>query len=231
MKHQYEDRKDGLAECRVCKGGESTLSTECCGYEMTETMQKGVQAGTLDYFDRGWHEGTTEGAGKNRFYATWFEHLSHAMVISGGGRPIAIIRCEDEEDARELVGIKGCAMRDLYSQLSGNLGWSLWWLDNCAGPTVAPLYAACKKVFEEESVVNDAEVNNRMELLSRRVKAASELLEYCRGVGGRGAELGEEVLPDAIMGLSTAAMQLTSQMIQVGVVRDMWRQCFEAALN
>lgn len=54
MKHDLEDREDGLASCRVCRGGESSLPTHCPGRPMDAEEQDRVSAGTLDFRDGKW---------------------------------------------------------------------------------------------------------------------------------------------------------------------------------
>lgn len=49
MKHDFHERDDGLAHCKVCGGAEASLPTECPGVRMTESQQDLVQWGDLDY--------------------------------------------------------------------------------------------------------------------------------------------------------------------------------------
>ena len=39
----------GLALCKVCGGAEGSLTTECCGRELTEVTLDAVYGGTLDF--------------------------------------------------------------------------------------------------------------------------------------------------------------------------------------
>lgn len=52
MKHNFYDRDDGLAHCKVCGGGEGSLPTECPGRRMTAEEQDKVYGLHLD-FNRG----------------------------------------------------------------------------------------------------------------------------------------------------------------------------------
>ncbi len=46
-----------LAFCTVCKGGEGSLTTECCGRPMTEEETRRVyNVGDLDFVNRKWTE-------------------------------------------------------------------------------------------------------------------------------------------------------------------------------
>lgn len=46
-----------LAFCTVCKGGEGSLTTECCGRPITEEeSHKIYNEGTLDFIDGKWKE-------------------------------------------------------------------------------------------------------------------------------------------------------------------------------
>lgn len=47
----------GLAWCTVCGGAEASMPTECPGVKMTQYQQDLVQAGVLDYVERGWRSG------------------------------------------------------------------------------------------------------------------------------------------------------------------------------
>ena len=46
----------GLAICKTCRGGESTLTTECPGVPMTGAQGDAVYAGKLDFLGGVWVE-------------------------------------------------------------------------------------------------------------------------------------------------------------------------------
>ena len=53
--HTIELVREHLAFCTVCKGGEGSLTTECCSRPMTEYESNRVyKLGTLDYKDGKW---------------------------------------------------------------------------------------------------------------------------------------------------------------------------------
>ena len=54
MKHEFYDREDGLAHCKVCNGGEGSLPTDCPGEQMSAETEELVYAGSLDYRDGVW---------------------------------------------------------------------------------------------------------------------------------------------------------------------------------
>ncbi|KKM10368.1 hypothetical protein LCGC14_1721960 [marine sediment metagenome] len=44
-----------LAFCTTCKGGEGSLTTECCGRPITEEEERKIyNLGTLDFIDNEW---------------------------------------------------------------------------------------------------------------------------------------------------------------------------------
>jgi hypothetical protein len=43
-----------LADCRVCKGGEGSLTTDCPGFQMNSHIQQAVYLGGLDFKDGVW---------------------------------------------------------------------------------------------------------------------------------------------------------------------------------
>lgn len=47
--HDFHDREDGLAHCKVCGGAEGALPTECPGLKMSPEALDEVYAGRLDY--------------------------------------------------------------------------------------------------------------------------------------------------------------------------------------
>ena len=58
MKHTITMVHNGeLAFCTTCKGGEGSLTTDCCGRPMTEQeTEKVYKSGTLDFIDGEWRE-------------------------------------------------------------------------------------------------------------------------------------------------------------------------------
>ena len=54
MEHEFYDREDGLAHCKVCDGGECELPTDCPGEKMTDSQRALVCGGNLDYCAGGW---------------------------------------------------------------------------------------------------------------------------------------------------------------------------------
>lgn len=52
--HDFYDREDGLAHCKICHGGEGSLPRECPGREMTAEEQDAVYAGNLEFFQDKW---------------------------------------------------------------------------------------------------------------------------------------------------------------------------------
>ncbi len=56
-KHTIEFVRGDLAFCTTCKGGEGTLTTECCGRPMTEEEEHRVyKIGDLDFINGKWTE-------------------------------------------------------------------------------------------------------------------------------------------------------------------------------
>lgn len=66
MKHTFLKHKNctdfncpicegGLSYCTTCKGAESGLTTDCCGYELTDQEQCAISCGD-DYKDKKWHK-------------------------------------------------------------------------------------------------------------------------------------------------------------------------------
>ncbi len=48
---------ENLASCTTCKGGEGSLTTECCGRPITEEESYRIyNLGTLDFIDGKWKE-------------------------------------------------------------------------------------------------------------------------------------------------------------------------------
>ena len=58
MEHTIEMVCDGkLAFCTTCKGGEGSLTTECCGRPMTEEeTRRAYDVGDLDFVNGEWTE-------------------------------------------------------------------------------------------------------------------------------------------------------------------------------
>lgn len=54
MEHDFYERDDGLAHCKICNGGEGSLPTDCPGEKMTADEEALVYAGKLDYCAGGW---------------------------------------------------------------------------------------------------------------------------------------------------------------------------------
>lgn len=56
MKHTIEFVSNGeLAFCTTCKGGEGSLTTECCGRPITEEEEHRIyKLGTLDFINGKW---------------------------------------------------------------------------------------------------------------------------------------------------------------------------------
>lgn len=56
MKHTLEfTEKGGLAYCTTCKGGEGSLTTDCCGRPITEAEDEAIyDLGTLDFINGKW---------------------------------------------------------------------------------------------------------------------------------------------------------------------------------
>ena len=44
----------GLAFCEVCKGGEASLTTECCGQVLTNKEEDAIMAKKLDFKNGEW---------------------------------------------------------------------------------------------------------------------------------------------------------------------------------
>ena len=54
LEHDYHDREDGLRHCKVCGGGESSLTQECPGLRMPYDIEQAVMTGHLDFLDGQW---------------------------------------------------------------------------------------------------------------------------------------------------------------------------------
>jgi hypothetical protein len=54
MKHDFHERDDELAHCKVCNGAEASLPTQCPGKKLTSGEEDMIQAGTLDYNNGKW---------------------------------------------------------------------------------------------------------------------------------------------------------------------------------
>lgn len=56
MKHDlYEpERLEGCAACRICKGAEGTLTTDCCGAPITYEESEAIYAGQIDFKGGKW---------------------------------------------------------------------------------------------------------------------------------------------------------------------------------
>lgn len=76
MPHDFHDREDGLAHCKVCGGAEGSLPWDCPGKEMPAETQEVVYVGLIDYVNGYWIPGRTqmvaakearERAGKRKF--------------------------------------------------------------------------------------------------------------------------------------------------------------------
>lgn len=53
--HKLNYEYHGLAFCDVCKGGEGSLTTECCGRPITPDEEEHVyEIGDLDFIDGKW---------------------------------------------------------------------------------------------------------------------------------------------------------------------------------
>ena len=46
--------RGGLFDCEVCGGAEASLPSSCPGVRMTADEMDAIQAGRLDYTERGW---------------------------------------------------------------------------------------------------------------------------------------------------------------------------------
>lgn len=55
--HDFYDREDGLAHCKVCGGAEGSLPTDCPGRLMTAEEQDEVYAGARDFRAGFWRAG------------------------------------------------------------------------------------------------------------------------------------------------------------------------------
>lgn len=47
--HTYKDREDGLAQCKVCRGGEGSLPNCCPERTLTSEEQDAIYAGQLNF--------------------------------------------------------------------------------------------------------------------------------------------------------------------------------------
>lgn len=54
--HDYYDREDGLAHCKICGGAEASLPTDCPGVRMSEVEEGAVQAGLFDFKNGQWRQ-------------------------------------------------------------------------------------------------------------------------------------------------------------------------------
>jgi hypothetical protein len=56
--HDLEDvpNMEGLSQCKVCKGTEGALPTECPGVELTLSQMDAVMAGKWNYHHGKWHK-------------------------------------------------------------------------------------------------------------------------------------------------------------------------------
>lgn len=49
MKHDFHERDDDLAHCKVCGGAEGSLPTDCPGVRMSPAQEGAVQRGEIDF--------------------------------------------------------------------------------------------------------------------------------------------------------------------------------------
>jgi hypothetical protein len=65
---------EGLVECRVCRGWEGGLPTECPGHPISSDVQEAVYEGHIDYRNGGWCPKDVQGA------------VLHARMVLSAGR-------------------------------------------------------------------------------------------------------------------------------------------------
>jgi len=60
MQHEFYDRDDGLAHCKICGGAEGSLTTACPGRRLAASMDDAVYAGDFDFNGASWVAGAKE---------------------------------------------------------------------------------------------------------------------------------------------------------------------------
>lgn len=83
MEHQYHDREDGLAHCKVCNGGEGSLPSECPGRRMTDDEEADVYAGKRDFRQGQWVRKSTALRGYFRSVTQWQAEEFVVQVTAG----------------------------------------------------------------------------------------------------------------------------------------------------
>jgi hypothetical protein len=56
MGHNYYDREDGLAHCKVCKCAEGSLALSCPGYPVGIFIEQLIYDGYIDYHKGLWFQ-------------------------------------------------------------------------------------------------------------------------------------------------------------------------------
>ena len=86
--HTIELVNDGhLAFCTICKGGEGSLTTECCGRPLTmEEEHKIYNLGTLDFINGKWLIKTCRNCKKystKYYYGCFIAHTDDTICKNG----------------------------------------------------------------------------------------------------------------------------------------------------